>query len=140
MALPPTGQGERSQSRPGRVAQCETVIVFERVLPTDRQNAESASLFAGRPGLGVQRAFAGCLVHDRDRDEQRRPSAGGTGDLDLAAERLDAVAETDEPRPLSRVGSPDSVVADREQDDPTLSGDLDVHDRRLRARRRQRAG
>ena len=86
-----------------------------------------------RPGVPVHDASSSCV-----RTTGESPPHRGAcpwclaGDLDGAAEGLDAVAETDESRPLSGVGSPDPVIADREQDDPFLSRDLDVHDRRFR--------
>src|SRR5438874_13133439 len=46
-----------------------------------------------------------------DLDQQRRAAAGGTGDLERAPERLDAIAEADQSRPAAGVRPPDPVVA-----------------------------
>src|SRR5437588_12848837 len=64
------------------------------------------------PPLRLGRHCAG-LAFERDLDQQRGAPAGGAGDLERAAERLDAIGESDQSGPLAGVGSPGPVVADR---------------------------
>src|SRR3989442_15057122 len=68
------------------------------------------------------------LPFDWELDEQCGPAAGGTGDFEGAAKRLDAIAEPDQSRPAAGVGSPEPVVADRQLQDRVMGVELDLHD------------
>jgi serine/threonine protein kinase len=64
---------------------------------------------------------------ERDLDEQCGAVAGRAGDVERAAERLDAVPKPDQSRPPGGDGSPDPVVADRQLQDRVGCVEFDVH-------------
>src|ERR1022692_2103928 len=84
-------------------------------------------MHAGPPRLWFGRLWV-ILAFGWDLDEQRGAVADGAGDLERAADRLDAVAEPDQSRPLGGIGSADSVVADRQPHDRVVCVEFDVHD------------
>src|SRR5258707_7760268 len=53
---------------------------------------------------------------ERDGHAQRRPTSGAAGAVHRAAERLDAVNEAGESRSFTDIGSPDSVILNREME------------------------
>src|ERR1700730_13047731 len=67
----------------------------------------------------------GSAVINGDHGEQGGTASQGADDLNLAAEYLDAVPETDQSGPLARIGSSDPVVADCDPQDRILLREVD---------------
>jgi anti-sigma B factor antagonist len=98
--------------------------------------------FMDANGLGLLVAAARRARHDGGELVLRDPTRRTLRLLELTSlldvfrvERLHAVPEPDEPRPLSRIGPSDAVVADRELDGRLLYLDVNARHRRLRVLR-----
>jgi hypothetical protein len=61
-------------------------------------------------------------------DEERGAAARAAGELERAAECLDAIAEPDQTRASAEGGSPDSIVADHHAQDRVACLERDLHD------------
>jgi hypothetical protein len=61
-----------------------------------------------------------------DVDDQRGPASSRTRDLDRSANRRHSIYQPDESRPAAGSRSADSVIANREVNDPVLRFELDA--------------
>ena len=68
----------------------------------------------------------------RELDDNHRPLAMRTGDLERPARALGPVAEADQARAAGGIGAANAVVADRDAEAVVPLLDSDAHNRRVR--------
>jgi len=69
---------------------------------------------------------------DRDLDRKRGSASRRADDLESSAQRFDAIGQPRQSCPLTGIGTPNSVVADRQLQGRVVLDYVDLHHRRMR--------